>query len=211
MIIKICGITNLEDARCAVELGADILGFNFYKGSVRYIEPQRAGEIIANIAGDRPGDIEMTGVFVDAGLDEILQVARLSGITIAQLHGSEDAVLCGAVKQQGLAVIKALRLGSREDVQQTGQYADSVDAVLLDAFNDRLYGGTGERFDWGWLEDALVQWPGVKIFLAGGINPDNVVEAMGLGCYGIDLCSGVEQSPGLKDHAKLRRLFEMVR
>jgi phosphoribosylanthranilate isomerase len=232
--IKICGITNLSDARLALTLGADLLGFNFYRPSPRYIEPARAAEII----GQLPADAITVGVFVNAGVEGVQAVLAeiaaagkaashksLSAIPrlpsgaegtagskappctlhMAQLHGDESNAGCQAVRGLGLGVIKALRVRAPADLARLGSY--DVDAVLLDAFHEELYGGTGHRFDWGWLRQA----PAAKVFLAGGITPDNMAEALAAGTYGVDVCSGVESRPGVKDPDKLHALFDRIR
>lgn len=195
--IKICGITNLADAQLAVQLGAELIGFNFYPSSPRYIEPQAAQEIIAQL----PSHITTVGIFVNAGTDGIKKVLQQCPLDMAQLHGDETNDDCQAAAALGVKVIKALRIREPGDIQLTENF--QVEAVLLDAFREELYGGTGHAFDWSWINTSS----GRKIFLAGGINPDNISAALAVGTFGVDLCSGVEKSPGVKDHAKMKKLF----
>ena len=198
--VKICGITNLSDALLAKELGADLLGFNFYRPSPRYIEPQAAADIIAEL----PGDIVTVGVFVNASVAEIEKLLEECPLQVAQLHGDENNDDCREVARLGVRVMKALRLRQREDIEQAKEF--EVDMLLLDAFREELYGGTGHKFDWNWVKQAGRE----KIFLAGGITPENVTEALAVGTYGIDLASGVEKEPGIKDHDRMKLLFEKI-
>lgn len=198
--IKICGITNQPDGRLAVELSADLLGFNFYRPSPRYIAPAAAAEIIGNL----PRGPEIVGLFVNAELKFIRDVLNHCPLTMVQLHGDESNADCRAVAQLGIKVIKAIRIRKPDDVKQAENF--DTELILLDAFREDLYGGTGESFDWSWITSV----PDKKIFLAGGINPDNIKAALNVGTYGIDLCSGVEKQPGIKDHSRLKLLFERI-
>lgn len=199
--IKICGITTLEDARLAVELGADYLGFNFYRKSPRYIDPVRAADLIADV---RSKTIPV-GLFVNATREEIAAVVANGSLSWVQLHGDEDDAFCQAVKVLGVKVIKALRVCSRKDIENLTRL--SADILLLDAFHPDVYGGSGETFDWGWLKPLESS----HIMLAGGITPDNIAQALAVGTFAVDLCSGVEARPGVKDPEKLKRLFAAVK
>jgi phosphoribosylanthranilate isomerase len=198
--IKICGITNQPDAQLAVELGADLLGFNFYQPSPRYIVPAAAAKIIDSL----PHGPEIVGLFVNAEPEFIWDVLNYCPLTMVQLHGDESNTDCRAIAQLGLKVIKAIRIRKPGDVRQAENF--DTELILLDAFRKDLYGGTGESFDWDWITSV----PDKRIFLAGGIDPDNIKAALNVGTYGIDLCSGVEKQPGIKDHARLRLLFERI-
>lgn len=198
--IKICGITNLADARLAQQFGADILGFNFYRPSPRYIEPDAAADIIAQL---KPTSITV-GIFVNAPIDAISETLARCPLTMAQLHGDETNDFCQTVAALGVKVIKALRIHRPDDINHARQY--QVEAILLDAFHEELFGGTGESFDWSWVRSIDNQ----KIFLAGGITPENITEALAAGTYAVDLCSGVEQSPGIKDPEKMKLLFQEI-
>ena len=198
--VKICGITNLDDALAAVEMGADVLGFNFYPKSARYIEPDRAVEIIHSL----PTFVDTAGIFVNAAAEQIAQIAERGVLNWIQLHGDESPNFCNALTWLHARIIKALRIRYAEDIARADVYG--TDAILLDAFTPAAYGGTGQQFDWS-IIDNLYR----RVFLAGGITPENAPEAVETGVYAIDVCSGVEAEPGRKDHDKMRRLFENIR
>ncbi|MBN1846820.1 MAG: phosphoribosylanthranilate isomerase [Sedimentisphaerales bacterium] len=200
--IKICGITNRADGLWAAECGADLLGFNFYPSSPRYIEPAIAADIIGVLPADGP---ERVGLFVNAGLDRIAEVLRQCPLTMLQLHGDEDEAFCREAARLGLPLIKALRLRRPEDIRRVERF--ETEYILLDAFGGDLYGGTGRRFDWGWVRSVGDK----KVFLAGGIGPETIKAALAVGTYGIDLCSGVESEPGRKDPDKVKLLFDGIR
>lgn len=199
--IKICGITTLDDARLAAGLGADYLGFNFYRKSPRYVDPGRAIGLIAEIESKTVP----VGLFVNATLEEIAAVIEKCSLKWVQLHGDEDEPFCKAVKALGVNVIKALRVRSRKDIEKIAQI--TVDILLLDAFHPDVYGGSGETFDWSWLKHLELS----RIMLAGGITLDNIAQAVAVGTFGVDLCSGVEARPGVKDPEKLKRLFAAMK
>jgi len=196
-VVKICGVTRAEDALQACALGASWLGFNFYEPSPRYVRPERAAALV----GGLPAGVTTVGVFVNAAVEEIGRVMERCRLEVAQLHGDETPGDCRAVEALGVAVLKAVRVRGREDVERAASYGTQF--ILLDGFRLGLYGGSGARFDWGWLKAGV---PG-RVFLAGGIAPENVGEALAAETYGIDVCSGVEAAPGVKDAQKLRRLF----
>jgi len=198
--VKICGITNYEDAAAALDMGADLLGFNFYPKSPRFIPPEKAREIISKL----PAFIDIAGVFVNASLEQIRETMDLCQLNWVQLHGDEDPQFCSSFLSLNVKTMKALRVKDQSDIQQAENYF--TDAILLDAFHPEKYGGTGLTFDWN-----IVGHIGKRVFLAGGINPDNAPEAIKLGVYGIDVCSGIEAEPGKKDHKKMRKLFENIR
>ncbi len=198
--VKICGITNLEDAQAAMDSGADLLGFNFYPESPRYIEPSKAQEIISKL----PAFMDIVGLFVNAKYETIREIIDECFLNWLQFHGDEDAESCHSLDSLNLNIIKAIRVRDYGDIKSAEHYY--TDAILLDAFDPDKYGGTGLRFDWN-----IIGHINKRIFLAGGINPENVVEAVKLGVYGIDICSGVESEPGKKDHKKLKQLFENIR
>jgi phosphoribosylanthranilate isomerase len=198
--VKICGVTNYDDAAAAMEMGADLLGFNFYKPSPRYIQPETAAEIIRKL----PAFIDVSGVFVNSPLDEIREIASLCQLDWIQLHGDENVEFCRWLAYDSVKTMKALRVRAADDLQRVDDFF--TDAVLLDAYDPNKYGGTGITFDWN-----IVGHIGKRIFLAGGINPDNAAAAVELGVYGIDVCSGVEAEPGRKDHGKMKALFENIR
>ena len=197
--VKICGITNLEDARAAIDMGADILGFNFYSPSPRYIEPAKAFEIIQKI----PAFVDTAGIFVNTDAHDIHELTNSGFLNWIQLHGNEPPAFCEQFAAWNLHTIKAIRVQSNESIVQAEHYHTS--ALLLDAFNPNLYGGTGQRFDW-----SLVKNSSQRIFLAGGINPDTIQEALEYETYGVDICSGIESEPGKKDHKKMKQLFKTI-
>ena len=198
--VKICGITNLEDAQAAMDSGADLLGFNFYPESPRYIEPSKAQEIISKL----PAFMDIVGLFVNAKYETIRENIDECFLNWLQFHGDETAEFCHSLGSLNLNTIKAIRVRDYGDIKSAEHYY--TDAILLDAFDPDKYGGTGLRFDWN-----IIGHINKRIFLAGGINPENVVEAVKLGVYGIDICSGVESEPGKKDHKKMEQLFENIR
>lgn len=198
--VKICGITNLEDAEAAIELGTDLLGFNFFPESPRYIKPEEADKIIAKL----PAFMGIVGLFVNADFNHIRTAMSKCYINWIQLHGDEDPEFCNSMNSLNLSTIKAIRVRNYVDIKRAETYF--TDAILLDAFDPDKYGGTGLRFDWN-----IIGHMNKRIFLAGGINPKNVVDAIKLGVYGIDICSGVESRPGKKDHKKMEQLFENIR
>ena len=198
--VKICGITNYEDGAAAMDLGADLLGFNFYPKSPRYVQPQTAAAIIRKL----PAFIDVSGVFVNSSLEEIREIAGLCQLDWVQLHGDENTEFCGWLAYDSVKTMKALRVKEAGDLKKVDSF--STDAILLDAFDPKRYGGTGLTFDWN-----IVGHIRKRIFLAGGINPQNAAKAVELGVYGIDVCSGVEAEPGKKDHKKMKALFDNIR
>ncbi len=198
--IKICGITNLDDALAAADFGADALGFNFYKKSPRYIEPQRAAEIIAQL----PPFLVPIGIFVNEREDRIREVISTACLQGVQLHGDETPEFC---QRFGTRVIKAFQIRNKESLKHMSHYR--VSAYLLDSYKEGLRGGTGETFDW---HLAVVAKTFGRIILAGGLTPDNVTEAVKLvQPYGVDVAGGVEREKGLKDHGKLKKFITEVR
>lgn len=199
--LKVCGITSLADARAAIECGADYLGFNFYPPSPRYIAPPDARRIIEQL----PREVTTVGIFVNEPQPaEVLAILRTSGAQMAQLHGDESADYCAQI---GAArVIKALRVGA--DFQPRDVLAYPAAAILLDAYDKNLYGGTGKTANW---ELARAAAKLTKIFLAGGLAPENIVAAVrAVAPFAVDVNSGVERAPGRKDAARLRKLKEEI-
>ena len=198
--VKICGITNHRDAMAAVDMGADLLGFNFYPESPRYIKPSKAAKIIGKI----PAFVDVAGIFVNEEFEEIRQVIDMCQLSWVQLHGDESPEFCKKFRTINVKIMKAIRVRGMEDIEKTNGFF--TDAILLDAFQRGKYGGTGITFDWN-----IVGHIEKRVFLAGGINPDNAAEAVKLGVHGIDICSGIEISPGKKDHKKMKKLFNNIR
>ena len=198
--VKICGITNYEDAAAAADMGADLIGFNFYPESPRYIQPEKAMKIISRL----PAYIDIAGVFVNSSFYDIRKTMDLCQLNWIQLHGDEDPEFCRSFFSLNVKTMKAIRVKDQRDIEKAEGFF--TDAILLDAFDPEKYGGTGLTFDWN-----IVGHIGKRIFLAGGINPDNAEKAIKLGVYGIDICSGIESEPGKKDHEKMKKLFENIR
>jgi phosphoribosylanthranilate isomerase len=195
--LKVCGVTSLEDARAAIDCGAEYLGFNFYAKSPRYIAPASARAIIERL----PEDIISAGVFVsESRPEDVIEILRVSGARMAQLHGDEPPDYCARVGME--RVIKALRIGDDFDARRVLDYPAA--AILLDAFDRNLYGGTGKTANWERAREAARL---TRVFLAGGLSPDNIVEAIrAVEPFAVDVNSGVESAPGRKDASKLRRL-----
>lgn len=198
--VKICGLTNYDDAVAAMDMGADLLGFNFYPDSPRYVTPEKAERIINKL----PGFIDTAGVFVNESVEHIHKTKAVCPLDWVQLHGDEDPAFCRSLLTHNVKTMKAIRVKSQEDIERANSFF--TDAVLLDAFDPDKYGGTGLTFDWN-----IIGHISKRVFLAGGINPDNAVAAVELGVYGIDVCSGIESRPGKKDHRKMRKLFDNIR
>jgi len=198
--IKICGITNLDDALVATELGADAVGFIFYEKSPRFINPKTAALIIREL----PPFVATVGVFVNEPPDRVIDTAKEAGVGCVQLHGDETPEYCSSL---GLRTIKALRVKDASVLNMLRSY--SVSGILLDTYREGVPGGTGETFDW---EIAAEAASAGRIILSGGLTPENIREAIEkVGPYAVDVSSGVESTPGRKDHEKLRKFFEQVR
>ncbi|MCK5391408.1 MAG: phosphoribosylanthranilate isomerase [Deltaproteobacteria bacterium] len=198
--IKICGITNMEDAMLACEWGADALGFIFYRKSKRYIAPEIARSVISSL----PPFITTVGVFVNHSLEEIIAIKDKTAINMVQLHGDETPEFCSLVP---LKVIKAIRVKDNLDVDKVAQYP--VQAILFDTYSDAEYGGTGKSFNWEILQNISNL---SNIILSGGLSPENVAQAIStVKPYAVDVSSGVEESPGKKDHMKLKKFIEAVK
>ncbi len=199
--VKICGITNIEDALHASECGADALGFILYRRSPRFIDPDRAASIIREL----PPFVTTVGVFVDESPETVNTLAREVGFGVVQLHGNESPGECTAVEAR---VVKAVRIRDTHSLNGLGSYS-GVSAFLLDTYRQGVPGGTGESFDW----DIAVEAKGYgRIILSGGLNPENIREAViCVRPYGVDVSSGVEIEPGRKDHRKVAEFISRVR
>lgn len=196
--VKVCGITNSDDAQVAVEAGADAIGFVFYDKSPRYIKPSAAREIISSL----PRQVKAVGVFVDENENIIRQIAEESGIRLFQFHGNEPPQLVGKFN-----AIKAIRVKEKGELKRMQDY--KAGAFLLDAFSETLYGGTGATFDWEIAKEAAKSG---RVIIAGGLTPENVADAIKMAKpYGVDVSSGVESSPGKKDHNKVRKFIEKAK
>ena len=191
MRVKICGITNLEDAQHAVEAGADALGFVFYEKSPRYITPEDAKRIMAAL----PPFVERVGLFVNTPVSEVNAISQEVGVSLAQIHFEVDEAYLDALQVKSLPVVRAK---CAEDVLQ---YADRY--RLVDAYCE-AYGGSGKRLNLEWFEGVDCS----KIILAGGLTPENVAEVRAYGFYGVDVSSGTEVAKGKKDHQKVERFIQ---
>jgi phosphoribosylanthranilate isomerase len=199
--VKICGITEIEDARDAVLLGADAIGLNFYKNSPRYIDPTRAAKIIETL----PPFVTIVGVFVNhADPQNLEDFASSLGLHAVQLHGNETPDYCSMI--QRVKVIKSLRVDANFRVDTLRTFGART--FLLDACSPDQFGGTGKSFNWDLVFGANAFG---SIIIAGGLNPDNVAQAVStLHPFAVDVASGVESSPGKKDYEKMRRFIEAV-
>jgi len=208
MRIKICGITKIDQGLEIARIGATALGFICVERSPRYVTPNQIQAIATNL----PGSIDAIGVFADHDLSLILDVVSKSGLSGIQLHGSETPEFCQQLKQQlpkEIEIIKAFRVKTAETLRATKAYDQVVDSLLLDTYHPQILGGTGHTLNW---QDLQQFSPKQSWFLAGGLNPDNIVEALSqLRPDGVDLSSGVERSPGDKDLIKVEQLFEQIK
>jgi phosphoribosylanthranilate isomerase len=198
--VKICGITNLKDAKLAEKLGADIEGFIFAE-SPRRITPEKAGKIIKKLS---PGVLK-AGVFVNEKASEVNNVIRKLHLNIVQLSGDEQVLYLKQIK--GAMIVKVIRVKNLTDLKrQAKKYEKYADAFLFDTYSKEARGGTGMVFDWKMLKGLKLSKP---FFVAGGINPENVSEAIKeSGPYGVDVCSGVEREKGKKSEGKMRKLLQ---
>ncbi len=192
--VKICGITNLEDALLAIEAGADALGFVFYPNSPRYITPAKAAAIAAQL----PPFVERVGLFVDASQERIEEICHQSGMSLAQLHFDVDEAFVDSLDVKALPVVRA------KDPQDIHRFEDRY--RLVDAYVPQ-YGGAGKRVALEWFDGVDTS----KIILAGGLDPSNVKEVKKYGFYGVDVSSGVEAAKGKKDPAKVREFIQKAK
>jgi phosphoribosylanthranilate isomerase len=208
MKIKICGITNLDDALAAIEAGADMLGFNFYPKSPRCITTEACAEIQASIT-NRQSSINTVGVFVNAPADEITAVLDQCGLDLAQLSGDEPVKTLAALGERAFKALRLLDPESAAEALALIPSRTSPPAYLVDAYRPGEYGGTGQTADWGLASDLAQRAP---VLLAGGLTPDNVAEAVRqVHPWGVDVASGVEASPGKKDAGKVREFIRNAR
>ena len=198
MKVKICGITNLDDAKLSYELGADAIGFIFYEKSKRYIAPEKAKEIIRQI----PAFVLKVGVFVNESTDKINNIAKGIKLNLNQLHGNESPEMIADID---LPVIKAFRVSEDFDYSIIKQYYNC--SFLLDTYNKNEFGGTGQQFNWKNIPSEIKS----EIILAGGISENNIEQiCKDVNPYAIDVSSSIEKEPGKKDHKKLKKLFKKI-
>lgn len=201
MRIKICGITNLDDAIAAIDYGTDALGFVFFKQSPRYIVFKKAAAIIAKL----PPYITSVGVFVNETPEQIENAVAITGIDVVQLHGNESPERITSSRR----IVKAIRVKSLESLDPLIYFKDWVSAFLLDTYTPDIFGGTGRRFNWDIAVEAK-QFG--RIILAGGLTSENIAEAVRwVKPYGVDVSSGVELEKGKKDYKKLKLFIERAR
>ena len=190
--VKICGITTIDDARVAVQAGADMIGLIFYPPSPRFVTPEQAHTIVAHL----PPGFPAVGVFVNESVDTVTRIVQTSGVHIVQLHGTESPEMC---QQLPWRVIKTFRFTAHIQPEMMPQY--TVEAFLIEGFHAGVYGGGGAPADW--QRAASLHHYG-RIMLAGGLTPENVCEAIRIvRPYAVDVCSGVEATPGTKDWHKV--------
>ena len=203
--VKICGITNLEDALLSAKFGADALGFNFYLESPRYISPEKAREIIKQL----PAGVLKVGVFVNESLDKIIKIAETAKLGAIQLHGEETPEFVREIKTKtNLEIIKAFRVSPEFKAEDLLNY--EVDAVLLDTYSRHEHGGTGKTFDWEVAKNVQKIFP--KMYLAGGLTAANAKEAVKkIEPFAIDACSLLERAKGFKDLQKVEEFILAVK
>ena len=203
-VIKICGLTHIEDATLSAECGADLLGLIFHRASARFVDPEEAAALVRAVQAP---SVRWIGVFVDEKPDDILRSARTIGLQGVQLHGKEPPNVVDRLRGEGLFVIKAHRVSGSVDLARLDAF--EADAHLLDAYAAEAAGGTGRTFDWSLAGDASTDR---RVLLAGGLTPDNVAEAIrSVRPWGVDVSSGVEAAPGRKDSEKIRRFIAAAR
>ncbi|AFZ43713.1 phosphoribosylanthranilate isomerase [Halothece sp. PCC 7418] len=206
MRVKICGITNLEQASAIAQLGSTDLGFICVQKSPRYLPPHNLADITSHL----PSTMGLIGVFANADLSDICSTVKQSHLTAVQLHGKESPAFCQQLRSQlpNTELIKAIAVKTPDSLTETEYYADWVDTFLLDAYAPQQLGGTGKSFNWDYLQDFHPQRPW---FLAGGLTPNNIQQALNIAQPdGIDLSSGVENSPGDKNLDLVAELFQTL-
>lgn len=201
--VKICGITSVDDAMMSADLGADMIGLNFYPGSHRFVTPMAAAAISKRVSVN----VLSVGVFVNCSVDSICKISETARLGAIQLHGDEDDQFIEELRSKSdLRIIKAVRMQIGENGIR--RVPRGVDHILLDSHSDKGYGGTGQVFNW----KSADSFGGTEFFLAGGLNPENVVDAItALRPFAVDVASGVESFPGKKDPEKLKLFINRAR
>jgi phosphoribosylanthranilate isomerase len=201
--IKICGVTRANDARACVELGADMIGFNFYSASPRFVEPVMVRRLVHAL----PAQICAVGVFVDADAAEIRELAKIAGVRCVQLHGHTTPESCNELARE-FRVIRALSTDAQFEPEQTAAFPECD--VLIDAYHPELKGGTGQTCDWSAARAAMRYTR--FLILSGGLDAQNVRRAIAaVTPHAVDVCSGIEKAPGVKDHRALEQFISAVR
>jgi phosphoribosylanthranilate isomerase len=217
MYIKICGLTKLDQAQAIAKMGVDALGFICVSSSPRYISPTAVGQITSSLLSAqteiaRLSELDLIGVFLNSSISKISETVALAGLNAVQLHGDESPEFCDQVRSHlsatnpKIKLVKALRVKDKAGLEQAHLFSNVVDAVLLDAYDPHMAGGTGKTLDWQMLRDFR---PACDWWLAGGLSPENVADAIALVCpNGLDISSGVERSAGDKDLAKVEQFVK---
>ncbi|WP_456396457.1 phosphoribosylanthranilate isomerase [Desulfurobacterium sp.] len=201
--VKVCGITNFEDAMAAINAGADAIGFIMFKGSKRYISPLK----VRHITKELPPFVTKVGVFVNEDKASVLEILSYAGLDFAQLHGDETPDYCKYIGKK--RVIKVFRFNSIKEVKQVENYRNVASAILLDTFSKENFGGTGKTFDWS-IARKVKEIITLPLILSGGLNVQNVLEAIKLvKPFAVDVCSGVESHPGKKDKESVRNFIKI--
>jgi phosphoribosylanthranilate isomerase len=204
--VKICGLTTPQDAAAAIEFGADALGFNFFPGSKRYLRMEAAREWIASL----PGNVEKVAILVNPSWEEAKAAATTAGITALQLHGMETPEFCRRLREARIRFEKAVPVTGPDSLANIPDFFTT--SVLLDSSGAGEFGGSGRTFPWDIARDFVLAHPHLRVILAGGLTPENVAEAVAtVRPFGVDVTSGVESSPGCKDHARLRDFIAAAR
>jgi phosphoribosylanthranilate isomerase len=204
--VKICGITNAADARAAIDLGADALGFNFFPGSKRYIDIRSNAEWMAKL----PAEVCKVAVLVNPAMTEAIEFAKLPFIDALQLHGNESPAFCKILAERGIHFAKALPVANQDSLADVPNFFTST--ILLDSVSRHGFGGSGETLSWAVGRRFVESQPALKVILAGGLTPENVADAVKeVRPFAVDVASGVESSPGRKDRSRLRAFFAAVR
>ena len=217
MYIKICGITKLDQAQAIAQMGVDALGFICVSSSPRYINPTAIGQITSSLLSAQPeiarlSELDLIGVFLNSSISEISETVALAGLNAVQLHGDESPEFCDQLRSHlsathpKIRLIKALRVKDQSGLEKANLFSNVVDAVLLDAYDPHMAGGTGKTLDWQMLRDFR---PACDWWLAGGLSPENVADAIALlHPKGLDVSSGVERSAGDKDLTKIEQFLQ---
>ncbi|WP_456437871.1 phosphoribosylanthranilate isomerase [Desulfurobacterium sp.] len=203
--IKVCGITNIEDALAAVEAGADAVGFIIFKGSKRYISPLE----VRHITKELPPFVTKVGVFVNEDRATVLEILSYANLDFAQLHGDETPEYCRYIGKR--RVIKVFRLKDETEVKRVKDYENVASAILLDTFSQDAFGGTGKTFDWN-IALKVKEAVNIPLILSGGLNSENVSAAIeNIRPYAVDVCSGVESHPGKKDREAVEKFIRTAK
>ncbi|BBC25229.1 phosphoribosylanthranilate isomerase [Pseudanabaena sp. ABRG5-3] len=217
MYIKICGLTKIDQAQAIAQMGVNAIGFICVSSSPRYITTSAIAQITTSLIPDYP-TLDLIGVFLNASAEEICQTVEQGGLNGVQLHGDESPEFCREVRshldqlkpniKSNIKLIKALRVKDQAGLEQAQRYSDVVDVILLDAYDPQMAGGTGKTIDWQMLRDFR---PQCDWWLAGGLSPENVEQAIALVCpSGLDVSSGVERSAGDKDLSKVQEFVRKL-